>query len=172
MNLTTKIAPKGIDIVVDEIQAHLNTELSTWTNFNCYPRAYKEETKNGVIPMINEDGSEYTDVFFNDGVDGSCFFYVEDSRSAVHGYFNDVTLSIVFQVQLDELYSTVHRADEEANNEVIIALKKLTDYEIVSLVTGLKNVYSEFDTSSVEFDDVGNFHVFRVDLKVIVNNNC
>jgi hypothetical protein len=172
MNLTTKIAPKGIDVVIDEIQNHLNTYI-TWSDFNCYPRIYKEETQQGVKPMVYTSSGDYEEVFYNDTLNGSCFFYHEDTRSAVDGYFNDVSLSIVFQLDLDALYPTItHRADEEAHNTVLVALQKLPQNKIVGLVTGYNNVYSEFESSLVKYDDISNYHCFRIDLKCIVNNVC
>ena len=173
MNLTQKISPKGIDIVIDEIQEHLSSSIS-WTNFNCYPRIYKEENQSGVKPMLYVGTNDYEDVFYDDTLNGSCFFYEEDTRNATdNGYFNNVKLSIVFQLDLTALFPTIiHRADEEAHNKVIIALKKLMPYKVTNLVTGYKNVYAEFDTSQVQYDDISQYHVFRVDMEVIVNNNC
>lgn len=174
MVLTQKISPKGIDVVIDEIQTRLSTAI-TWTNFNSYPRIYKEEIKGGVKPMLYTGNKEYQDVFTNDGLNGSLFFYHEDSRAAINnGYFNDVTLSMVVQLDLDALYPLVaHRADEEAHNEVLIALKKVSPtIKIINLVTGLKSVYSEFATTEVQFDDISKFHVFRIDMKTVVDNDC
>ena len=172
MNLIQKITPKGIDKVIDDIQNLLNTEL-LWSDFNCYPRIYKEETEQGIKPMNYVGNGDYRDVFFNDNIDGSCFFYPEDKRTGVNGYFTNVKLSIVFQIKLNKLYPIItHRADEESHNDVILALRKKGQYELIELVVGYKNVYSEFDTSLVKYDDISDYHVFRVDLNVSVNNNC
>ena len=173
MILTRKISPKGIDINVDAIQVHLNSLIS-WTNFNSYPRIYKEETEQGIKPMNYTSNGDYVDVFTNDNLNGSIFFYNEDTRNAVNGYFNDVTLSMVVQLDLDALYPNVtHRPDEEAHNDIIIALKKLMPtVTINALITGLNNVYSEFSTTQVQLDDISKFHVFRIDMSVVVDNDC
>ena len=82
MNLIQKISQKGIDVVVDRIQEHLSTSIS-WTNFNCYPRIYKEEIKGGVNPMLYVGEKEYQDVFTDDNLNGPCFFYEENTRNAI-----------------------------------------------------------------------------------------
>lgn len=174
MDLTQKTSPKGIDVVIDNIQTRLSSAIS-WTEFNSYPRIYKEEIDGKVIPMLYTGSKEYQDVFTNDSLNGSLFFYHEDTRSAIdNGYFNDVTLSMVVQLNLEALYPTVtHRADEEAHNDILIQLKKISPLvKVISLVTGLKNVYSEFDTTQTQFDDISKFHVFRVDMKTVVSNDC
>jgi hypothetical protein len=174
MNLTQKTSPKGIDVVIDEIQTRLSTAIS-WTNFNSYPRIYKEEIDGKVMPMLYTGSKEYQDVFTNDGINGSLFFYPEDTRGAINnGYFNDVTLSMIVQLDLGTLYPTItHRADEEAHNDILLELAKISPtIKIISLVTGLKNVYSEFDTTQTQFDDISKFHVFRIDMKTVVQNNC
>lgn len=174
MNLIRKISPKGIDVNIDRIQEHLAIDFSSWTNFTCYPRIYKEDTESGVKPMNYVGEGEYVDVFTNDNIDGSCFFYEEDTRNATdNGYFNSTKLSIVFQVKLDKFYLNVlHRADEEIHNDIIISLKKVTPNKVTGIVNRIENVYSEFDTSQVQFDDIGGFHVFRIDMNIIVDNDC
>ena len=172
MNLIQKTDPRGIDFVIDEIQLLLDSSLS-WTDFTCYPRIYKEETQNGVKPMNYVGDGDYVDTFLDDTINGSCFFYKEDSMSATNGYFNEVKLSIVFQINLYDLYPSItHRADEEAHRHVMLALNSLPTTKVEGLVTRINNVYSEFSTTQVQLDDIGEFHVFRVDMSVIVDYQC
>jgi hypothetical protein len=172
MNLVTKISPKGIDDVVAEVQSHLNTYLPTWTNVTAYPRIYKEETNSGIKPMVYLSNGDYVDVFYDDTLDGSIFFYGEDTRPITDLTYSTV-LSLVFQIDLDALYPTIlHRADEEAHNQVIIALNKLHLYKVTNLVQGIRNVYNEFEVSQVLLDDINKFHVFRIDLEVYTSHEC
>ncbi len=70
MALITKDSPVGVDVAVNTIQNALYTGLvtnGTWTNYESYPRAYRNETKNGIKPEIfTGNGNDYVDAFSND----------------------------------------------------------------------------------------------------------
>ena len=173
MPLIQKISPVGIDRNVDEIQVILN-ELN-WAGFNIYPRIYKEKIGDNVKPMAYVGNGEYVDVFNNDNLTtGNCFFYDSGTQTATDLMYKNTQLSIVFQVNLNVLFpSVLHRADEEAHKAVLIKLRELSlPYEVTGIVKELENVYSEFDTTQVQFDDIGKFHVFRVDMTCLVSYLC
>lgn len=172
MAVIRKISPVGIDRNVDEVQTLL--EELNWVDFNIYHRIYKENISGGVKPMRYTSDGDYEDVFMNDTINGNCFFYDTGSINETNGMFQDVELSIIFQINLDNLFSSIaHRADEEAHNEVILKLRELPPtYKIKGVVKEIKKVYAEFDTTRVLLDDVGKFHVFRVDLTCLVDYAC
>lgn len=171
MNLVQKIAPKGVDLTIDYIQEHLNTMLS-WSNVTIYPRIYKEETETGIKPKVYNTDGDYEEVFYNDTLNGSMFFYTEDSRT-VRDETYPISLSLVVQMNLNAIYPTItHRADEEAHNDLILALNQMSLHKVNGLVTGIRNVYSEFEVNQVLLDDINEYHCFRIDMEVWVSHKC
>lgn len=172
-----KEKPVGIDIAINEIQLAVSNALG-WTNYNAYHRAYKNESANGVIPEVfkvkpQNIVGEYEEVFTNDYLDASSFFYTEDTRNTIElGRLFSTTLSMVFQCDLTKLETTDYRADEEVHRKVILAINNSTFGEVNSLVTGINNVYSEFNTESVIWDDLQPLHVFRLDINVTYEYDC
>ena len=75
---------------------------------------------------------------------------------------------------LDEVYPTItHRADEEFINEVYnILYNNPYKHELNGVVRGLENVYAEFDTSQVTWDDISEYYVVRFDLEVTYDYLC
>lgn len=161
MILFRKIEPKGVDKNIDKIQLLMNRSLPIeWANVNCYHRVYSEELTSGIKPMIVLDGKNYFDVLTDTKKDGVIFFYEENNRNGL-----EVEINIVFQLKLSALYgSIIHRADEEVHDLIMALLMPLT-YNDISLFTGLKNVYADFNTTDILFDDIGKFHCFRVKIK-------
>jgi len=172
MALVSKTDPKGIDISIGKLQNLLFTELDL-LSYESYPRVYKNPDINVLtIPETYIATKDYKEVLFDDKFSLSSFWLVDDNRSIDE--FATTTISVVFQVLLDELYPTVpHRADEEFIRDIYnILYNNPYDYDLTNVVTGIDNVYSEFDTSQVTWDDMSNFFVCRFDLEVVYDYNC
>lgn len=169
--------PVGIDILINEIQLSVYSALG-WTNYEAYHRAYKNETSNGIIPEVfkvkpQRVNGEYEEVFTNDRLAASSFFYTEDNRpTADVGRLFNTTLSMVFQCDLTQLETIDYRADEEIHRKVILAINSSIDGEVSNLITGISSVYSEFNTDSVQWTDMQPLHVFRVDMNVSYEYDC
>ena len=163
MAIVRKTDPVGIDAVVNDLQTQLET--LGWTTYDNYPRAYKNKTENGIIPERYTQDGNYLEVLFNDKLNASSFFLMDDTLNPTpFGQQIEGGLSIIFQVKLDKLKPLIaHRADEEIRNAVIIALRKNKyAWEFSSVVTGIDNVYAGFDLTQITYDDTSYFHVFRV----------
>jgi hypothetical protein len=172
MALIRKTNPRGIDVAIDKLQNYLFIELDN-ADYQSYPRAYKNTKNNGgVIPENYISENEYQEVFMDDNYSLSSFWLVDDNTTIDE--FATTTVSVIFQVLLDEVYPTItHRADEEFINEVYnILYNNPYKHELNGVVRGLENVYAEFDTSQVTWDDISEYYVVRFDLEVTYDYLC
>jgi hypothetical protein len=164
-----KISPKGIDVVINGMQTILET--LSWTNYEIYDRAYKNETNEAVKYERFVSGNDYQDVLTDDGFSATSFFTVSDNATYEERW--NATVSIIFQLKLTDLYPLVaHRADEEAHNEVAVLLQNDPRFELTRLTKGIRNVYSELGYGANKFDDLNPYHVFKVDLSVNYDQDC
>ena len=168
----------GIDVVINDIQIAVSNSLQ-WVNYNAYHRIYKNETANGIRPEWYEDitqatKGEYEEVYLNDKLDASSFIYKEDTIPSVDvGRLFSTVVSMVFQVDLSAVEGVKDtRNDEEVHRLVIEAINGSTYGKVASIVTGISNVYSEFDTTQIQWDDMQPFHCFRIDIDVNYDYNC
>jgi hypothetical protein len=176
--LYIKDDPKGVDKVINELNAlvfnHLTTE-SKWSNYSAYHRAYKNPTTEGIIAEVfDKDDKDYKEVFFNDTLSASSFFVIDDNFSTLDsGRLIDTTVSMIFQVRLDEIANLIDgRADEEIVFQVLHALRQSKYGEISNVARGIDNVYSGFETGQIQYTDMQPFFCFRVDMDVVFEYDC
>lgn len=173
MAIIRKTQPIGIDKVVDQLQDNLET--LGWSNYEMYSRAYKNETADGIIAEIYRGNEEYREIFFDDTFDATSFFILEDTQPVVNRSQRlEGTLGIIFQVKSIALKPNItHRADEEIHYDVLNALSSnVPKWETIEVVTGISNVYAGLNTDTIQFTDIGDFHVFRVNLTGGYSVNC
>lgn len=174
MALVTKTNPIGIDFVVDVFNGRLFTELSkVWTDYQSYPRSYKNPSGNNVIPEHYLGENEYKEVLFDDKFNVTSFFLSGDERT-IDDFRLSQTLSVIFQADISKLYPAVtHRADEEMHADILAAFEAIEQQEnITSLVNGINNVYGGLNITGklkdlVELDDMSNLHFVKVDFTVL-----
>jgi len=177
MGYVVKNSPIGVDIVINDIIESMYEGLTDagWQNYEAYHRAYKNPKRDGekFIPEAYTKSNEYEEVLLNDELYSSSFFITGSNTTSEQGNYS-VPLSVIFQVNLNELYKNVeHRADEEARNDAIVSIKNgPIGNKITSIVTDLPKVYEEFDTLGMNFNDMEPFHVFRVNMEVLVDYSC
>lgn len=180
MTLVLNPTPIGVDLVIDRIQKKIylnNVTNGTWTNYQSYHRAYKNETPDGIRPEIftGNGNNEYHDAFTNDDFCVTSFFLVpDDATDIVDGQIINTTISIIFQVNLEQLYPNApKRFDEEFKNEVVNSLKNLGFYyEFSGVFTSLDDVYAGLDISKVQWDDMHRRHVVRFEVDVNYRYSC
>jgi hypothetical protein len=183
--LILKESPVGIDTVINNINNLVFTELDWLStndnpiNYTAYHRALKNPRNGGIVPEVYEidEGTrsgEYTEALYDDRLNASSFFYVEDTQTPIdNGRLFNTTVSMVFQVNLDVVADNVkHRGDAEIHRVVVNAINKGIYGKVSGVVTGIPNVYSEFDQSQIEFTDMHPFHCFRVDIDVSYAFDC
>ena len=180
MALVQKTSPKGIDIIINSLQAYLFNGLTAtgigWTKYQSYPRANKNETDNGLIVEFYTDNNEPKDVYTDDDFNASSFFLVGDTIESTSDTMYSVDIKIIFQVDLSKLYPLIpHTADEEMHRDVIILLEKnpFTDGTPTKITTGIRKIYSDEGLIKTDgFEDMSNLHVVKFDLKINYAYNC
>jgi hypothetical protein len=179
MGYITKNNPIGVDVVINNIIESMYLDLVKygWTGYEAYHRVFKNPKDNGDLFVPEaftgfQDGdNDYSEVLLDDTRTGTSFFLTGSSTTYTNGN-HLVPLSIIFQLNSVELYPNLgHRADEEARNDVVVALQN-AGYRDVEIVTEIANVYNEFDTSNIAFDDMNPYHVFRINLNATVDYSC
>ena len=175
MALIRKTNPVALDKQIDLFQNDMWTALgfSDWESFH---RVYGVPHGNGLIPEpFLVDGEYNGDVFHNDNVTITSFFYASDSRTVEDG-LTSVEVAWIFSMNLEELYPliTLHRADEEFNNAVQNALivSGWDEFELIRIDNGVDNVYREFITDQIKFTDMSEMNVVRFDFTVQYTPDC
>lgn len=162
--------PIGIDAVINRYMQKLNGILVKrgW-NLDIYHRVYKELSEDGKpVPYVFVGGTEYREVFLNDGVAGEVGFLISEDRSFRE--FVSVDCDVIFSVNLEKLDGgSMQREDEKV---LMIALSATEDCEQVSSIkTGIDNVFSSFDTDRIKYRDMQPFFNFSFRININYKNN-
>ncbi len=177
MALILKNSPVGVDKSIDTIQKALYTELvtnGTWTNYESYHRAYRNETKNGIKPEVfTGNGNDYADVYMDDKFTVTSFFLVDNETEIEEDMFTS-DISVIFQVNLNKLYTTApHRFDEEFRYQIVKIFRGLNGtFSFNSITTSIDGVYSGLDTEQVKLNDTHPCHVVRYELTANYTHAC
>jgi hypothetical protein len=170
--------PKGVDKVVNDLNAQLFNDLTTsngWDNYNAYHRAYKNPTQEGIIAEVfDKDDKDYKEVFFNDTLNASSFFVIDDTTNTTDlGRIFTQTVSIIFQVDLSAVAGSIEtRADEEIIAQVVNSIQKNKFGDITAITRGIENVYTGFRTEQIQYTDMQPFFCFRIDVDVTYQYDC
>lgn len=180
MSLVQKTSPVGIDTSIDKIQVELYNHLTTfaeWSEYESYPRAYKNPLGESTIPEVAVDDEEYKEVLFDDRFRATSFFLTEDNVQSNGNVFTQ-SVTIIFQGILTALYPliTSHRADAEMLDDIMRAFEK-TDFTVTNIITGVDNVYSDLSLRNrlkehIDLTDMSAFHVLRLDFDVQYTYDC
>ncbi|MDE3250793.1 MAG: hypothetical protein KGO82_19175 [Bacteroidota bacterium] len=184
-----KNSPVGLDIPIQKYQQFLYNELkSIWpvddTSMEGYGRCYRSLGTEGNTPQVFVasaalNNTLYKDAEFVDDVHKAVFFFVAgDSNKYDHGD-NTARVSVIFMVNAALLKPSIqHRADEEIRLDVMrLALRRTENFEMTEVVTGIRNVFAEFDgwlkTDQVVYRDNHPLHCFRINYSVTYDmNSC
>ena len=167
--LIQKSNPVGIDYVISQLQKKVYDFLTVkkgFTKYDSYERAYVNPKGTSEIPEVYVGKNEYKEVLFNDKFNITSFFVVDDKRNYdkenARGFIQNV--SLIFQCNLKALYPSItHRADEEFNKDAFNALKyAYSGIDINEMITGIDNVYSDFDKTRLEYVDMSSFHIVKL----------
>jgi hypothetical protein len=174
-HIYSRTNPIGIDFRIVEIQSKIYkylTEKRSWDKYNCYDRAYINTKNNQIIPEVYVGNKEYNEVLLNDKINALTYFIVNESRTYDKGF--RTTISLIFEGNLSRLYPAItHRADEELHKDLFNALYfAFNGGEIKQLITGIDNVYKEFNFSTIAKEkinthNIGSYHVCRIDFEII-----
>jgi len=167
--LYTKTNPTGIDVPIQKAQKLLHDRLNDlWcADLDAYGRAYVLDRGDITIPEVFVDGKDYKDVL---GYDCNRLFFVQDDIvTKVSNKWYETNVAIYFILNLKEIKPTVtHRADEESHNDVDYILHR-TDFNVISIETGIDNVLSDFSISNRDnfnYADFEPYHVFKFNCNI------
>lgn len=171
-----KTYPQGVDLLIDKLQVHLNTKLSNtlgaWENNHRAYKNPKRKNENGLVAEVYVSDGEYRDCFYDDNYDSTSFFLSDDESGFVENR-SSRRLSWILQVNFRNIYSTVHRPDEELRNDIVSAFKTFKGLiELDSVVTGIDRVYEEFDKTLIKYDDMSDVHVLRINFTGQYDTTC
>lgn len=177
MALVLKQNPTDVDKLIDKWQRLLYKGLvtnGTWTKYQSYHRAYKNDDNEDVRPERFVSDNEYKGVFTNDGFCATSFFLVSDISPLSNG-MTEATISVIFQMNLADLYpQSPHRFDAEAIND-INSINRRLDGRFTSgeLARTIDDVYTGFDTEAIKKkSDMQPNNVVRFDMDVVYQTNC
>lgn len=186
MAVKRKTSPVGIDFEIDKFMAHFpvvlvfpNAYTSDW-----FPRIYvNRDSKNrtGDVPdhfdFDFSNNNDYKEVLMNDKIDLTCFFVAEDTAT-IDKAAGTLTqrVSVIFQVNLKNLYPGIaHRADEEFHMNIYNMWKAWplrSRFDLIDYETRIENVFREFATDKITFEDMQPRHCVRFNFNVTYKPKC
>lgn len=180
MSVFTKTNPKGVDKPIQAFQQVLYTAMKKiWsinndTDWDCYGRAYKNQTSDGLTPEVYKGNGEYKDVYWDDSLKVLSFFNVGESIK-FQNLSATAPVGLIMMVRVDALKpSTSQRNDEEIRNDIqkFCRINRFT-FEMQSFETGIDNVFKEYSgarkTDGMKFRDLHPWHCFRINFNVVFN---
>lgn len=174
MSVIAKTNPVGIDVVVNRIQNRIESRLG-WSAWENNHRAYinpKRNDQNGFIAEVYVSDGEYRECFYDDAFNATSFFFDTGERTIEDGMAT-VQMAWILQIDLAKVFPAIsHRADEECWNAVLNAFQGIADIELISTETGIEDVYREFDTTNLKYDNMSNLYVLRINFSTTINAKC
>lgn len=156
--------PIGLDAIVARLQNALENNLSWKDSLTIYPRCYQVK-RDGNRTIEHYDAKGEYDVLI-EAETNKCFF-VHDAQTEREGVNRFSTqLDAYFTLNLEEIKSDIlHRADQEVQADVLMALSGVNDVEVQDVITGIEDVYRSLRYK--ETDDTQPYHCFRIVLNVL-----
>ncbi len=178
--LIRKPSPTGVDKLVDKLQVAIHDGVTEkgWTDYQSYPRAYKNlRKKDGDRePQLFVSDNNYKGVLLVQEFAVSSFILVASNRP-VDGLTTAI-ISIIFQADLRKLFPTspnTSRFDEELINDVHTIVNDLGgQFDFNNVSTEIPDVYAEFDIEKLQDRGDNNqpCNVARFDIEVKYDHNC
>ena len=137
MGLFEKQNPVGIDKPIQKLSKRLYDGLG-YSNIDAYGRAYlMKDNDDKVKPhrYIEDSNGEYTEILFNDTLNGHFFFLDNPETKPFTGVFIETQVDIIFFFNLENLKPDIdHRADEEIRNEIMAVLERERYFETTNII--------------------------------------
>lgn len=159
MTIHAKENPVGLDRELLRLQNRINA--IGWDNIDVYGKLYVNERNGKNVAEAYVGSGEYKDVFLNDKVNATFGFIVGDARQKLTMIKCNVKL--ICSCNLDGLYDSTERKDEEALIEVVNLLKPVILLPNEgTITTGLKSVFTGLSTDSFKYRDLHPWFNFSI----------
>lgn len=185
---------EGLSLEIQSIQETLYSELQkTWAiaggrmegfgkvykniqnSSDNIPKYYKS-SKIFVPEVYNSSKANYEDVFYSKNNSCVFCFLTGDNDSTKDGLVYTSKVKIVFMVDLSIIYTNLQeRQDSRVQEDVVEILRNfIGSYRITGIQKGIDNVFNEYTTTGIKFDDLQPLHVFSVniDLDYYLTDRC
>lgn len=153
--IVLKNNPVGVDIPINSYQQWLFDELKVLWNlngtsdFNFYPRVYKNNSENGYVPEVfisSLNSTVYNPVLFDETQNTVVSFFYEDNSVKYEAGSSRVKVSLIVLTNIQKLKQNIDRADEEVKLDLMqLCHSGRFGFEMTGVETGLKNVAKDFD---------------------------
>jgi len=170
----TKTNPKGLDIVIDNIQRKVYELTDLWNvELDGYPRCQ----------ILMRDGKKTIEAYLgNDEYSGSLIFAEEnkffilagESIEHITNTYYKTTIEIYFILNLEEIYPSIdHRADEEVRVDVLNILNEISGVNVIKVEHNTDKVFARFNNRISQnyeheyTDDMQPYHYFKVLLDIL-----
>lgn len=171
--------PVGIDNEIQFSQTELFKGLNKWGSIDIYGRVRKNPitSANGNVSYVPEAyvaNGEYRDLYLNDEVNATiCFIENEDHNTDEFNVSFTSTVKCVVMLNLNKCYPNIaHRADSEAQLDVVKQLQKNKMFTINGVEKGIQNIFQGFNIDKITTDDMHPYHIFAITgiMKYKINN--
>lgn len=166
----------GIDCTIKDMQTTLyDSLLKKWGEIEMYGRVYKNPRKKKMIPEFY-DGERYIgDMYLDSKENGKVFFIDSDVHRNVDEGLFESKIKVVFILNLEKIYPD-GRNDDKAQKDAFTSIQQdvFVDFDVTEIEKTINRVFSGFDVSQIQEDDMHPFHVFSINgnLKYNLTNNC
>jgi len=149
MTVHAKANPVGLDLALLRFQNSLNG--IGWANIDVYGKLYIENDGKTKIAKAYLSSGEYKDVFVDDRKTAVFGFLVDGTREGLS--IVKVPVTLICSCNLDSIYTTTERNDEEVICAVINALGRINRTS-GQIKTEMQDVFSKFSWDRLNFKDV------------------
>jgi len=174
---------EGLSSAIQSIQEELYSGLSNlWAgDIEGFGKVYKNiENSSDDIPkyyksskifipeVFNSIKGNYEDVYYNDIKSCVFCFLVSDKDDTEDQVLFKNKVKVVFMIDLSKIYpSSNERQDSKAEKDAVGVLRDINgSYIIGGIQRGIDNVFSEYTTNKIRFNDLHPFHVFSVNIEL------
>lgn len=166
----------GIDAEIAPLQTYLYDKIvCKWNieDFNGYGRVYKNKKSGLVVPEYYISDREYEEVLLDDRLNGIMFFSPSDFTQT-YGSLMIQNVDIIFTFNLKSLDYSCEREDESVRQYIMSLMNSYSSkQEVKQIITGLSNVYSDYNGVANYFYDMQDFHHFKITTELrYFNKNC
>jgi hypothetical protein len=129
------------------------------------PKYYKS-SKIFIPEVYNSLKGNYEDVFYDNSKACVFCFLIDDKDSTEDNLVFTTKVKVVFMVNLNMIYpNSIERQDSKAQKDIVEILREINgNYKINEVERGIDNVFNQYTTSGVKFDDIQPLHSFAVNI--------